>query len=224
MVDPRTTHDHPAAALIDRIVDHARVSIGTQGRPVSDLVTDLMTSLLAVVVLCDETLLQRTRLRKLPINVEPWVFLQRLCCTRSTDEPLPVNVGHFVSFIRNSLAHGNVNLDPGEELIRAHVHGVTFEQPFCPEFQMTPDFYGIEIWEFGRGSKSNERKRGTVLNIPTMWTLIVNLQSLAHDKDNWGPEARQWSDRDWRWPHISTSPPNVPEPETSITEESSGRS
>ena len=200
MSDPRRTHNHPAAALLDRIVDHARENVQHDHPSVSDLVTDLATSLLVVLVLCRETLLDQKRLARITLAEEPWQFFQRLEPSRRGDMPLPTTVGGFISFIRNGLAHGNMNLDPGVDLLRSHTHGVTFEIPVVFTFRISPDFYGIDIWEnYYRGPLSGQRKRGTVLKGGDMWDLIVNLQKLSHDKQYWSKQSSEWSSCNWRW-------------------------
>lgn len=42
-MDPRATHDHPAAVLVDRIVDQARADLGRGERSISDRATALFS-------------------------------------------------------------------------------------------------------------------------------------------------------------------------------------
>jgi hypothetical protein len=165
---------------------------------VSDLVTDLFTSLMSVIILCNDTLLSNDALRKINFDDNSWSFVKRHYRTHSDDEPLPSNVGEYVRFIRNAVAHGNVNLEPGAELIGSGGDGITFQRPLVITVAIRTDFSAIEVWEnIGRTSK---RRRGTILSCGDMWSIIEELQQLSHDKTNWSHQAKQWSEKDWRWP------------------------
>lgn len=198
-MDPRATHDHPAAVLVDRIVNQARADLGREGRSVSDHATALFSSMFSIVVLCDETLLEYNKLRKITFEGETWSFAQRLFAMSDGEVVVPGNVGQLLRFLRNGLAHGNVNLEPGVELVSTHDHGLTFEQPLIFDyFVLTEDFYGIVIWENHRGTVV--RKLAATLSIASMWSVINGLQELVHDKRNWSHHAKQWAPDDWRWP------------------------
>lgn len=197
-MNPRATHDHPAAALIDRIVDQARAGLGSEGRSVSDRATALFSSMFSIVVLCDETLLNHNVLKKITFESAAWAFAQQVFVAWEGEDVVPANVGELLRFLRNSLAHGNVNLDPSVELVANHDLGVTFEKPANFRFVVSDDFNGIVVWENHRGT--TRRKSAATMSIGHMWSVIAGLQGLAHDKRNWSPQARQWAAEDWRWP------------------------
>lgn len=207
-MDPRATHDHPAAVLVDRLVDLARADLGSEGRSISDRATALFSSMFSIVVLCEETLLNRNVLKKISFEDDSWRFAPRLFAAQESEDLVPTSVGQLLRFLRNSLAHGKVNLEPEVKLVRTHKHGVTFEKPFTPEVVVSPDFYGIVIW--GELHKGSGRISTATLSIANMWKVITGLQELAHLKRNWSPDAKQWAEEDWRWP--------VPEPIVEGTE------
>lgn len=196
-MDPRDTHDHPAAVLVDRIVDQARADLGREGQSVSDGTTTLLSSTISIVVLCHDTLLEHNVLRKITFEVESWAFARRLLAGWEGDDIAPTNVGQLLRFLRNSLAHGNVNLDPSVELVSDHDLGVTFERPANFRFVVSADFNGIVIWENHRGT--TVRKSAATLSIGNMWSVIEGLQELVHDKRHWSHHARRWGPGDWLW-------------------------
>lgn len=197
-MNPRTTHDHPAAALVDRIADQARVDLGIQGQSVSNRATALFSFMFSIVVLCDETLLNHNVLRKITFEDSLWAFAPRLFVAWEGEDIVPANVGQLLRFLRNSLAHGNVNLEPGNELVRGHKHGVTFENPYKFELELSADFYGIIVWE--DPPRTTGRKSEAVLSIGDMWSVITGLQAMVYDKRYWSHRAKQWTAKDWRWP------------------------
>jgi len=197
-MDPRATHDHPAAVLVDRIVDQARAELGSEARSVSDRATALFSSMFSIVVLCDETLLEYNVLRKITFEDASWAFAQRLFVASEGEDVIPANVGQLLRFLRNSLAHGNVNLDPSVELVANHDLGVTFEKPANFRFEVSADFNGIVIWENHR--RTTGRKSAATLSIGAMWSVIAGLQELVHDKRHWSSHAKRWAPEDWRWP------------------------
>lgn len=197
-MNPRATHDHPAAALVDRIVDQARTGLGSEGRSVSDRATALFSSMFSIVVLCDETLLEHNVLKKITFEDDSWAFARRVFVAWEGEDAVPANVGQLLRFLRNSLAHGNVNLDPSVELVANDNLGVTFERPADFRFVVSEDFYGMVVWE--DPPRRTGRTSEAVLSIGDMWTVIRGLQALVHDKRNWSHQARQWAAEDWRWP------------------------
>jgi hypothetical protein len=206
-LNPRSTHDHPAAALVDRIVDQAGTGLGSEGRSVSDRATALFSSMFSIVVLCDETLLQHNILRKITFEDEPWVFAQRLFAAWPDKDVVPANVGQFLRFLRNGLAHGNVNLEPSRDLVGNRDLGVTFERPADFRFVESPDFNGIVVWE--DPPRRTGPKSEAILSIGDMWSVIMGLQAMVHDKRNWSHQAKQWAAEDWRWTAGSCDGRNV---------------
>lgn len=196
-MDPRATHDHPAAVLVDRIVDQTRADLGREGRSVSDRTTALLSSMIAIVVLCHDTLLEHNVLKKITFDEDSWTFARRLFVKWKGEDVVPANVGQLLRFLRNSLAHGNVNLDPSVELVSDHDLGVTFERPANFRLEVSADFNGVVIWENQRGTTM--RKPEVTLSIGDMWSLIEGLQALVHDKRTWSHHAKQWGPGDWLW-------------------------
>lgn len=201
-MNPRATHDHPAAALVDRIVDQARTGLGSEGRSVSDRATALFSSMFSIVVLCDETLLEHNVLKKTTFEDDSWMFARRVFVAQEGDDVVPANVGQFLRFLRNGLAHGNVNLDPSVELVGNNDLGVTFERPANFRFVQSGDFNGIVVWE--DPPRRTGRRSEAILSIGDMWSIIMGLQALVHDKRNWSHQAKQWAAEDWRWPSESS--------------------
>lgn len=196
-MNPRAIHDHPAAALVDRIADQARAGLEIQGQSVSDRATALFSSMFSIVILCDETLLEHNVLKKITFENEPWVFAQRLFVAWQGEDDIPANVGQLLRFLRNSLAHGNVNLDPSVELVGNQDLGVTFEKPPDFRFVETEDFNGIVVWE--DPPRRAERGPETTLSVGDVWSVITGLQAMVHNKRYWSHRAKQWAAEDWRW-------------------------
>lgn len=137
-------------------------------------------------------------LRKITFDDDSWAFVQRLFKGCEGEDVVPGNVGQFLRFLRNGLAHGNVNLEPSVELVGNHDLGVTFEKPAIFRFEVSADFNGIVVRENHRGT--TRRKTAATLSIGAMWSVIEGLQVLVHDKRNWSHHAKQWGTEDWRWP------------------------
>lgn len=197
-MDPSTTYDHPAAVLVDRIVDQTRADLGREGRSVSDRTTALLSSLIPIVVLCHDTLLEYNVLKKMKFEDESRAWAKRSLASWQGEVAVPANVGQLLRFLRHSLAHGNVNLDPSVELVSDHDLGVTFEKPANFRWVVSADFKGIVIWEHHRGT--TRRKSELTLSIGNMWSVIKGLQELVHDKRYWSHHAKEWALKDWRWP------------------------
>ncbi len=197
-MDPRTTHDHPAAVLVDRIADQARAGLGAEGQSVSDRTTALFSSMFSIVILCHETLLNHNVLKKIMFDGDSWTFARRLFVGWEGEDVAPANVGQLLRFLRHSLAHWNVNLDPSVELVSDHDLGVTFEKPANFRWVVSAEFNGIVVREHPRGR--TERTPLAPLSIGDMWSVIEGLQVLVHDKRNWSHHAKEWALEDWRWP------------------------
>lgn len=186
-------YDHPALAIFDRTLVNLRHIQAQQNSAYVFEFTELVNSLLGVLVHPWDLLLNQGKLENIELEndrVKNWGFP---ICTSSRPykegdredckadrNPDPEGLGRMLRLLRNGIAHGNIEvLDLSAYKLR--------RPPRLVPVKRTNDIIALELWNCP--INSHTRVWGTILTNRDLNNLITGMTRLVHDRDYWSPQA-----------------------------------
>lgn len=180
--------ENPSLRLIDYTISNLDGFMNTDVLDPGSLMTQWLNSLAGIMAIAVEPLLDDEKLKLIPLEdevLQEWSFPSiRFIEHRSDHVKSFPNLWRFKEFLRNALAHGNVEFVPG--------NWVTKQDGERTDILLGASFVGVAIWNQPH-KRSKSRTKTIILDFTDIGKLVYGWRNLCHDKSLWCESALKWS-------------------------------